>query len=151
MGISIVLRFNNSGLAKYTQDPIQEHKLILNKNGTVGFGKIGKPLSDTTFTQIEFQISQKLPAYLFLLTKKTKHRDYSCFRCKIASIKKNKAALTAPSYYEYIKNDFGTWFELSTIEEYNHSALSDLYLASSGKSVMDALRSMSSMFVINTP
>lgn len=148
--ISLVLRFNNSGLGRFTSDPMAEHIKVLRSSKKVFFGKIGKPVSPPTLTQIEFQLQQRIPTYLFLLTKRPKDPHYSCYKCQLSSASvKAPQNLIVPEYYHHITGDFGTWFELATIEQCDHKILDNLFLASNRKVVSEALRSMSALFVVS--
>jgi hypothetical protein len=150
--VHVVVRYANAHLS--VDDTIARHRDVISKNGSVWFGKIGKPLSEETIKRVNQQVQEEVPSYLYLVTKGSPGGEYSAYKCTIAQMASDlpeKQKKYVPPYYETrgITRQIGFWTKVISIEKIDGGDLRQLHVATSGRSLPHSLaRSMAGMFVV---
>lgn len=99
----LLVRFSNSIITP--KDTIEEHKKIIEKYGSVWFGKMGKSLSLEKTEELGVQISRDIPSYIFLV-KGNKYK-LTFFKGKIKSF-----ALSLPVSEMYLLPQYYSDFDI---------------------------------------
>lgn len=148
--IHLIIRYSDN-LYKI-DDVVSEHTKIIDKNGMVWFGKVGKPLGLPHLETINNQCTSGVPTYLYLIQKVGK--NYLTHRGKL--IKASRSFPTAqksliPKYYyeKEILSLISIWFNLSEITKMDEGYLSNLRVVTSIMTITETLASsMAAMFIV---
>lgn len=122
---------------------IQAHIEVLQKNGYVWYGKIGKTIGDKAVRTL---LSNETPRILLIDSGKTDR-----YWAKITEVKKEMPECkTFPKYYEQNLENFKIWFKIIDIQKAQSDVLAHCIVASSGAVLSIASKqSMSPFFMIN--
>jgi len=146
----ILVRFSDGMLS--IQDTIAEHQKIIENNGMVWFGKLGKSLGDFHISDVNKQIEEGSKSYLFLVQKNGKRYEFSKGEIIIISKSLPKKEINlVPPYYEKqgIINNINLWIKLSNIKEAKLEEIDKYHIVSSGSAVISSIRkSMAALFVL---
>ena len=131
---------------------ILEHKRVVNENGVALLGKFGSPISKNFQAALNAQIQRGTKTFLFLMTldRAGKERSYSTHGCELLRVHDglldNTKESLVPSYYRADMSSVGSWFEISSLKLLSQEETNKLYVLSSGREIMSAIKGMASVF-----
>ncbi len=146
----LLIRYSDVMFSAY--DTIAEHASIVEKEGAVWFGKLGKTLGQVHITRINYQSKKGENSYLFLVQKHGV--KYEFYKCKILRLStefpKAESKLIPPYYYDKdILKNISLWIKLSNINQSNYMEIDKFHILSSHSSILSTLRkSMAALFVL---
>ena len=149
--IHIALRVSASA-SNGAEDPFEAHAAVLEANGAVLFGKVGRPMGTSTMALVNEQVERGIPTYLFLAAPAAMRMRV--FRGQVEAVGPATAqhdAALVPAYYKQqnLTARIGSWFRLSSLERDEVATLRGLVNAKSGRPVLSLFAaSRSSMFLV---
>lgn len=141
---------------KYPQiQTLDEHSKVLEREGAVWFGRMGRVLADKKLNEIKARCDDKNKPFLYLARLRSPGQ-YFVYRGSILDITNGepKEKKLIPDYYksENISPFVTLWIKLSELEQIDATILNDLVIAKSGNTATDALKkSVVSLFVVRLP
>jgi hypothetical protein len=148
--IHILMRFSDKLGA--IEDTIEVHNKIIEKRGSVWFGKMGKTLGVPHVERINKQREEGISTHLYLVQKSPK--VYEVYRGIVITARRTcpiKEKNLIPDYYEqnHILKYMRLWIKLSKLEQMEPVILRNLRIANSGLPASETLRtSMAAMFIV---
>lgn len=128
---------------------VASHQQIINQHGRAMFAKLGKGLGREFTKQLNGQIHQSISTYLFLAVHKTWSTPFSIFQCNLISVKAkvNAEQLNLiPEHVQPFITNTTTWFEIGDIKQMPEDQLDRIYIKTSGRCVLEALRGTTAIF-----
>ena len=130
---------------------ISSHRQVIEKHGQVMFAKIGKGLGSSFINQLNDQVEQSVPTYLFLATYEGPKQPYGYYRGDLLHVHQslNEAQQTlVPSYLQYAIPEISTWFEIASISRLSQHETNRIYVLSSGRELASAISGTASLFKV---
>ena len=146
----VVMRFADSMCSGV--DTIREHQQVIDQEGAVWLGKIGRPLAQHKLDLLNEQIQDGTRTFIFLVQKRG--RDYSWTK---ASLSEARRAIQAsgrslvPAYYRElgIAKSVSTWFKVTALKKATRNEVRNLHVVSSGRQISETLASsMAAIFMV---
>lgn len=144
------MRFADGFLS--VKDTIKHHQEVLRRRRAVQIGKLGRTLSSARAALVNKQCEMGVRTYLFLVQKLK--NQYQVYRGRIVNVTyelpQDEKPLI-PDYYDElnITSQVSVWIKLSSLMNSSMHDLAKYRIASSKKSVRNAIRSsMAAMFII---
>ncbi len=148
--IHLVVRFSDRLL--HGVDTIAEHQKVLERRGKVWFGKVGKPMGDTTLEVLDRQVRAGVPSYMYLVQRtENKYDAWKGTLVEVQNYAPTNHTELIPTYYFgtlHLEN-LGFWAQLSDLVPVTGDELSKLYSVSSHTAIVQTLlSSMAGLFVV---
>lgn len=128
---------------------ISGHKKVIEINGRVLFGKIGKDLGTAFIDQLNSQINREVTTYLFVATYEGWNVPFGIYQCKLLRVHVGLRDLDKeliPKYLHPVINGINTWFEIQTIHRVSAEEVKRIYILSSGREINGAMRGTTAVF-----
>lgn len=148
--IHLLVRFSDNLFA--VGDAIAKHQEVVQKSGSVWFGKLGTPISHKAIETINTQIENNVLSYLYLV--KGNRRKSTFYKARIVTLtdkfpKKEKD--TIPPYYfeKKIVSQMKSWIKITDIQPLEPSEVKLLKVRSSVLNLEETLfRSSAGLFYV---
>ena len=148
--IHLLIRFSDNLFA--VGDAIAKHQEVIQRKGSVWFGKLGTPVGQKAIETINSQIEKNIPSYLYLV--KGNRRKSTFYKAKIITLsaefpKKEKAGI--PPYYfgKNIVQHMKFWVKISDIQPLDVEEIKSLRVKSSVLNIEETLfRSSAGLFYV---
>ena len=139
---TIALRFSDRFAPQ--EGTIKAHQAVIEKYGSVWFGKLGLPVSEKAVTYVN---KNEKPKILLIHSGRTE-----CYWAYIKSIQREcPPSNLIPDYYRDDSERFHTWFHVLSFESADKDILSKYKVVSSGQLLSSVSRSsMSPYFIIES-
>lgn len=133
---------------------VRAHRDVIARQGTAMLGKLGKALGSKFIAELNVQITNGVPTYLFLTTREGWNGPYVTYQCRLTRVEstlpESKVDLV-PSYYSYDRSSIGTWFEITTVYKMSRQEMNQITVVSSGREIMSVIASSASTFRVRLP
>jgi hypothetical protein len=118
------------------------HLQVIEQHGAVWFGKMGNPVSGLKLEEVNQQVKDGIPTYIYLI--KGNRRKSTAYRGKLVSATRDipqKEKTMIPQYYTIVDiiRHIRTWFKLSEIEPIEMSELNQLKVVGSVLPIQETL------------
>ena len=130
---------------------IKAHKEIVDKKGLVLLGKLGRALSVASIKTLNDQIAGGTDTYLFLTTREGWNGPYVTYQCLIRGVDSQldeSQLFLVPKYYSSDYKNIKTWFKISSIDKMSKERMNQIYVLSSGRSIMSVVKSSATTFLV---
>ena len=145
----ILLRYADKWIDSGTT--IERHAEVICEKGAVLFGKFGKPIANSKVNRFNYQISNDIPTYVFLV-KSTSGKRKSINIGNIIKVQRQvePADLAkVPKYYRDNIDSIDTWLKLDHISEVDAHILDEIRVYNTGNKAIDAIHySMAGLFYV---
>jgi hypothetical protein len=128
---------------------VESHRQILLKNKKAIFAKIGKGLSSTFANQLNKQIENKIPTYLFLAVYEGWDQPFRLIKCELSGVytSLNDSQLNfVPKYLHPMQRMISTWFEIKSLKWIAQQETKRICMFTSGKEISSSLRGTTALF-----
>lgn len=148
--VHLLVRFSDNLFA--VGDAIAKHQEVVQKNGSVWFGKLGTPISHKAIETIHSQIENKVLSYLYLV--KGNRRKSTFYKSVIITLTdhfpKKEKDIIPPYYFEKkIARQMKSWIKITDIEPLEPSEVKLLKVKSSVLNLEETLfRSSAGLFYV---
>lgn len=135
-------------------DTIREHEKIINKHGIAFLGKMGQEIGAAFRNSLNNQIGRGVKTYLFLTIREGWHGSFSTYQCLLHQVYQaidQEKKVFVPKYYVHESQTIKTWFEISSIELMTRDQMNQIYVLSSGRSIMSVINSSATIFRVGLP
>ena len=149
--LHLVVRFSDTMFE--VGDVVSLHNEVVEKHGSVWFGKLGGTLSLTRIDMLNKQIEQKIPTYLYLV--KGNRKKSTPYKASIFTVTRDfpkKEKFNIPPYYAEKKllKYMTVWFKIGHIEQVDMDDLKNLKTINSIFPIAETLvRSSSGYFLVH--
>lgn len=128
---------------------LSAHRRLIEKHGRAMFAKIGKGLSTSFFEQLNSQIKQGIPTYLFLAVYDGWNAPFDISQSELLGIHTEISSddkIFIPDYVRPLIANVHTWFEIGSIRRVAQSELKRIRLLTTRREISGSLRGATSMF-----
>jgi len=133
-------------------DTIGEHQSVVDVEGAVWFGKLGRPLAKHKIDLLNEQIDSRTLTYLYLVQRKGRAHSWTRGTlARVARILPTSDRSLVPRYYgaQGITKSIAIWFKITRFRKPRKTERQALHVVSSGRSVSEALwGSMAPLFLV---
>jgi hypothetical protein len=143
--IHLLLRFSDRLLEN--RGTIEEHQKVVEREGTVWFGKMGQPISQNAIDKLNQQVEDKIPTFIYLV--KGNRRKPSAYISDLIIASKTippEEESLIPVYYQELEiiRFIKFWAKVRNIHEIESSDLNKMSVASSVYPLQETLIKSSS-------
>jgi hypothetical protein len=149
--IHLVVRFSDNLFG--VGDVVAKHNAIVEKRGYVWFGKIGTTISNSRMNDLNSQIKNGMPTYLYLV--KGNRKKSAFYRAHLLLITRELPrgeSKAIPPYYstKALRQHMNAWMQVSQIVPADPSSMKNLQAISSVFPIQETLvRSSSGYFLVH--
>lgn len=153
--IHIALRFSDAMFD--VGDVLAQHQAVLDEHGAVWFGKFGKALADANIRQINQQVQEGVPTFLYLIQRvqlPNKRRGYEVYKARVVTMESEAPAVDdplVPSYYDEreLRGVISLWTKVSSLHHVSPEVLARLRVRRSHGRLGEVLKvSVAAMFIV---
>lgn len=152
--VHLLLRFSDE--LYRTGGVIDKHRAVIETEGAVWWGKLGRAVSRQRLENLEAQLERGVPTFVYLVQGKRTRLGTQYVACRGDAIAFSSAlppgeeSLVPPYYDELeLKRYIGTWIKLTDIADCPADVLQSYVISSSRAPASESIRtSMAAMFLI---
>jgi hypothetical protein len=130
---------------------ISEHRNMIVSKGSAVLGKTGQTLAPDFIMALNKQIAKGVETYLFLTTREGWNGPYVTYQCRLKGVERQLAESKldlVPKYYSWNYKNVTTWFEISSLDKMSKLEMNQIFVLSSGRSIMSVINSSAVVFKV---
>lgn len=136
----MLVRFSDNLLK--SMDTIDAHTQVIENHGAVWFGKMGSPVSEAKLEELNQQVKDEIPTFIYLI--KGNRRKSTAYRGRLIFALRSlpqKEKSMMPEYYLIVDiiRHIKTWFKLSEIQPIDMAELNRLRVIGSVLPIQETL------------